>query len=75
LTVSLRKEPGIDDGTALASSLQVHWLKEGRLLRQTDTVRMTHRGDRHTLILSSIRSGLDFGNYSCVAENNLGTFK
>ena len=23
----------------------------------------------------SIRSGLDFGNYSCVAENSLGTFK
>jgi hypothetical protein len=44
-------------------------------LEETNTVRMEGRSNRHTLVLSSIRSGLDFGNYSCVAENSLGTFK
>ena len=29
----------------------------------------------YSLPVRSIRSGLDFGNYSCVAENSLGTFK
>ena len=54
---------------------QVRWLKDSHVLRPTESIRMTSRGNRHTLILSSIRSGMDFGNYSCVAENQLGTFK
>lgn len=53
----------------------VRWYKNSMLLEETNTVRMESRSNRHTLILSSIRSGLDFGNYSCVAENTLGTFK
>ena len=55
--------------------LQVRWYKDSMLLEETDTIRMTSRSNRHTLILSSIKSGQDFGNYSCVAENTLGTFK
>jgi hypothetical protein len=55
--------------------LQVRWYKNSMLLEETNTVRMEGRSNRHTLVLSSIRSGLDFGNYSCVAENSLGTFK
>jgi hypothetical protein len=53
----------------------VRWYKNSMLLEETDTIRMTRRNNRHTLILSSIKSGEDFGNYSCVAENSLGTFK
>jgi len=53
----------------------VRWYKNSMLLEETNTVRMEDRSNRHTLILSSIRSGMDFGNYSCVAENSLGTFK
>ena len=54
---------------------QVRWYKDNIVLDPTDTIRMASRGNRHTLILSSIRAGMDFGNYSCVAENSLGTFK
>jgi len=53
----------------------VRWYKNSMLLEETSTLRMEDRSNRHTLILSSIRSGLDFGNYSCVAENSLGTFR
>ena len=27
------------------------------------------------ILFSSIHTGFDFGNYSCVAENSIGTFK
>ena len=27
------------------------------------------------IFFSSIHTGFDFGNYSCVAENSIGTFK
>ncbi|XP_059095513.1 protein amalgam-like [Tigriopus californicus] len=54
---------------------KVRWYKNSMLLDPTDTIRMTSRANRYTLILNSIRSGMDFGNYSCVAENSLGTFK
>jgi len=55
--------------------LQVSWYKENNLLlSQTESVRFQRERDRHTLILS-IHSGMDFGNYSCVAENSIGTFK
>jgi hypothetical protein len=57
------------------SLLQVRWYKNSLLLEETDSIRMSSRSNRHTLILNSVRSGLDFGNYSCVAENSLGTFK
>ena len=55
--------------------LQVKWFKNGMLLEPTDSIRMSSRSNRHTLILNSIRSDMDFANYSCVAENSLGTFK
>jgi len=53
----------------------VRWYRDSNLLAETDTVSFQTQQNRHTLILRSIRSGLDFGNYSCVAENSLGTFK
>ena len=28
-----------------------------------------------TMCFSSVHTGFDFGNYSCVAENSIGTFK
>ncbi|XP_023341591.1 lachesin isoform X2 [Eurytemora carolleeae] len=52
----------------------VRWYKETSLLSESSSVSFANSNDRHTLILS-IRSGLDFGNYSCVAENSMGTFK
>ena len=55
--------------------LQVKWYKSNILLAETNTLRIESRSNRHTLVLSSIRSGHDFGNYSCVAENSLGTFR
>jgi len=53
----------------------VSWYKDSNLLRESDTVRFRTEQSRHTLILSSIHTGFDFGNYSCVAENSIGTFK
>lgn len=53
----------------------VSWYKDSNLLIESDTVRFKNEENRHTLILSSIHTGFDFGNYSCVAENSIGTFK
>lgn len=36
---------------------------------------LDHKSVFNLMNFRSIRSGLDFGNYSCVAENSLGTFK
>lgn len=53
----------------------VSWYKDSNLLSESETVRFKTEEGRHTLILSSIHTGFDFGNYSCVAENSIGTFK
>lgn len=53
----------------------VSWYRDSNLLSETDTTSFQTQENRHTLILRSIRTGMDFGNYSCVAENSLGTFK
>jgi len=53
----------------------VSWYKDSNLLSESETVRFRTEESRHTLILSSIHTGFDFGNYSCVAENSIGTFK
>jgi len=53
----------------------VSWYRDSNLLSQTGTTSFSREDNRHTLILRSIRSGTDFGNYSCVASNSLGTFK
>jgi hypothetical protein len=53
---------------------EVTWYRDSNLLSKTDTTSFQSEENRHTLILS-IRSGTDFGNYSCVASNSLGTFK
>lgn len=56
---------------------QVRWFKEDRLLTPTTKVRMEEKeaSNRHTLILRGLSSQQDFGNYSCVAENSLGSSK
>jgi len=54
----------------------VRWYKETTLLSESSSVIFsTSDADRYTLVLRSVRSGMDFGNYSCVAENSMGTFK
>lgn len=35
---------------------------------------METRGNKHTLTIKNVQS-TDFGNYSCVADNNLGRAK
>jgi len=54
---------------------RVTWYRDSNLLSESDKTSFLSEENRHTLILRSIRSGVDFGNYSCVAENSLGTFK
>ena len=53
----------------------VSWYRDNRLLSPSDSARFHSEGHRHSLILRTDRSGQDFGNYSCVARNSLGTYK
>jgi len=54
---------------------RITWYRDSNLLSESDKTSFLSEENRHTLILRNIRSGVDFGNYSCVAENSLGTFK
>jgi len=76
-----RVHSGIDKEAHLTCRVQgnpepsVSWYKDSNLLSQSESVSFRTEESRHTLILSSIHTGFDFGNYSCVAENSIGTFK
>ncbi|XP_055384534.1 lachesin [Condylostylus longicornis] len=50
---------------------EVIWFKETMQLDTTERHIMENRGSRHTLIIRKVHPQ-DFGNYSCVAENQLG---
>ena len=57
---------------------QVRWYKDNSELKNNGGgVRMETKESlhRHTLILRELASRADFGNYSCVAENTLGSSK
>merc|ERR1719225_1975728 len=75
-----RVHSGIDKEAHLTCRVQgnpeptVSWYKDSNLLSQSESVSFRTEESRHTLILS-IHTGFDFGNYSCVAENSIGTFK
>ena len=51
--------------------LQVKWYKDTMLLDPTNTRLMEAFGNRHVLTLKNVRE-VDFGNYSCMADNSLG---
>ncbi len=55
--------------------VQVRWYKEQTLLSPDGKIRMESReaSDRHTLVIRGLNSQQDFGNYSCLAENSLGS--
>lgn len=55
----------------------VRWYKENLELTPNSKVRMEHKepSSRHTLVLRGLANQRDFGNYSCVAENSLGSSK
>lgn len=50
---------------------EVIWFKDTMQLDTTERHIMETRGSRHTLIIRKVHPQ-DFGNYSCVAENQLG---
>ena len=50
---------------------QVKWYKDTMLLDPTNTRLMETFGNRHVLTLKNVRE-VDFGNYSCMADNSLG---
>ena len=47
------------------------WYKDTMLLDPTNNHEMTTFGNRHVLTLKNVRD-VDFGNYSCMADNSLG---
>lgn len=55
----------------------VRWFKENSELSNNDRVKIESKesSHRHTLILKGLASQRDFGNYSCIAENSLGSSK
>jgi len=55
----------------------VRWFKENSELSNNNRVQIESKesSHRHTLILRGLASQRDFGNYSCVAENSLGSSK
>ena len=56
----------------------VRWFKDNMELKNSGEkirIESTESTNRHTLILRGLASQQDFGNYSCVAENTLGSSK
>jgi len=55
----------------------VRWFKENNELKSTNRIQIESKesSHRHTLKLMGLASPQDFGNYSCVAENSLGSSK
>ena len=58
-------------------TFQVRWFKENNELKSTNRIQIESKesSHRHTLKLMGLASPQDFGNYSCVAENSLGSSK
>lgn len=54
--------------------LQVTWYHNSFIVDPSDRKTIETRGTKHTLIIRNLKDS-DFGNYSCVAENNLGKDK
>ena len=52
--------------------LQVLWYQDGKLIDLSDRHSLKVRGNKHILTLHGVRLP-DFGNFSCVAENSLGS--
>ncbi|XP_044727182.1 limbic system-associated membrane protein [Chrysoperla carnea] len=50
---------------------EVHWYRDTMLLDTTERRIMETRGSRHTLVIRKVHPS-DFGNYTCVADNQLG---
>uniref|UniRef100_A0A1B0D5K0 Uncharacterized protein n=1 Tax=Phlebotomus papatasi TaxID=29031 RepID=A0A1B0D5K0_PHLPP len=50
---------------------EVMWFKDTMQIDQTDRMITEARGARHTLIIRKVHA-MDFGNFSCVADNQLG---
>jgi len=50
---------------------EVKWYKDTMLLDATNTRHMENFGNKHVLTLRNVRE-VDFGNYSCMADNSLG---
>ena len=53
---------------------QVFWYKNGHKLFETDRILMTQKTSRWSLKLLDLTE-MDFGNYSCTANNKEGTSK
>ncbi|KAJ8880711.1 hypothetical protein PR048_017181 [Dryococelus australis] len=51
--------------------LQVVWHRDSMPLEATAHRLVERRDDKHALTILNVQA-LDFGNYSCVAENKLG---
>lgn len=51
--------------------VQVLWYRDTMQLDTTERRIMESRGSRHTLIIRKVHP-TDFGNYTCVADNQLG---
>lgn len=50
---------------------QVLWYRDTMQLDTTERRIMESRGSRHTLVIRKVHPS-DFGNYTCVADNQLG---
>ncbi|KAF4523236.1 hypothetical protein B566_EDAN011462, partial [Ephemera danica] len=53
---------------------EVLWYQDSFLLDPNERRTMETRGSKHTLSIRGVQSA-DFGNYSCVADNNMGRAK
>ncbi|KAJ8910010.1 hypothetical protein NQ315_006014, partial [Exocentrus adspersus] len=55
----------------MALTLNVLWYRDTMQLDTTERRIMESRGSRHTLVIRKVHRS-DFGNYTCVADNQLG---
>ena len=67
------------DSNLLSQSESVNFRTEGSrhtlILRSAAELPTGYSLTSLPMFFSSIHTGFDFGNYSCVAENSIGTFK
>lgn len=57
--------------TQVPAQFQVLWYRDTMQLDTTERRIMESRGSRHTLVIRKVQHS-DFGNYTCVADNQLG---